>query len=73
MFDCDGFSFDLHTRDHVKLLELLISFGVKLPGIRGILPNLIDYLVKHLFEHVKHVFDRVKLRRARVVLKFRAS
>ena len=61
MLDCDGFSFDLHTRDHVKL-----------PGIRGILPNLIDYLVKHLFEHVKHVFDHVKLRRARVVLKFRA-
>ena len=40
MFDCVGFSFDLHNRDHVKALELLISFRFKLPCIRGILTSL---------------------------------
>jgi len=39
MFDCLGFSFDLHNRDHVKPLELLISFCFKLPGIRRILDD----------------------------------
>jgi hypothetical protein len=61
MFDCVAFSFDLHNRDHVKALALLISFRFKLPGIREILLNLID-------DHVKHVFEHVKLRRTRVVL-----
>jgi len=62
MSDCVGFSFDLHNRDHVKALELLISFRFKLPGIRGILPNLIDDQVKHVFTHVKLRHDHVKLR-----------
>ena len=60
-FDSPRFVFDLHNRDHVKALALLISFRFKLPGIREILLNLID-------DHVKHVFEHVKLRRDRVVL-----
>jgi hypothetical protein len=63
MFDCVGFSFDLQNRDHVKALELLISFRFKLPCIRGILPNLIDDHVKHVFGHVKLRRDHVKRRR----------
>jgi hypothetical protein len=55
MFDCVGFSFDLHNCDHVKVLELLSSFCFKLPGIRVILPNLI-------VDQIKQVFDQVKLR-----------
>ena len=54
MFDCPAFGFDLHNRDHVKPLELLISFCFKLPGIRLKLLNLIDDHVKHVVEHVKH-------------------
>ena len=53
MFDCLGFSFDLHNRDHVKPLELLISFCFKLPGIRRILDD-----------HVKLRRDRVMLGRS---------
>jgi len=59
MFDGVAFSFDLHNRDHVKPLELLISLCFKLSSIRGILLNLID-------DHVKHVFEHVKPRRAHV-------
>jgi hypothetical protein len=62
MFDCVVLSFDLHNRDHVKALELLINFRFKLPGIRGILPSLVDDHVKHVFEHVKLRRDHVKLR-----------
>ena len=62
MFDCVAFSFDLHNRDHVKPLELLISFRFKLSSIRRILLNLIDDHVKHVFEHVKLRRDHVKLR-----------
>ena len=62
MFDCVVLSFDLHNRDHVKALELLISFRFKLPSIRGILPSLIDDHVKHVFEHVKLEGDHVKRR-----------
>jgi hypothetical protein len=40
-----------------------ISFRFKLAGIRGMLPNLIDDYVKHVFEHVKLRRDHVKLRR----------
>jgi len=53
MFDFVAFSFDLHNRNHVKPLELLLSFCFKLPSIRGLLLNLIDDHVKHVFEHVK--------------------
>jgi hypothetical protein len=63
MFDCGAFSLDLHNRDHVKALELLISFRFKLHGMRGILPNLIDDQVKQVFEHVKLRRVHVKLRR----------
>jgi len=61
MFDCVAFSFDLRNRDHVKPLELLISFRFKLLNIRGILLNLVDDHVKHVFEHVKRRRDHVKL------------
>ena len=61
MFDCMAFSFDLHKRDRVKPLELLISFRVKLSGIRRILLNLIDDHVKHVFEHIKLRCDHVNL------------
>lgn len=61
MLDCPGFSFDLHNRDHVMLVRLLVSFRLELPGIRRILLNLIDDHVKHGFEHVKLRRDRVKL------------
>ena len=56
-------SFDVHNHDHVKPLELLISFCFKLPGIRRILLNLINDHVKHESEHVKLRRDHVKLRR----------
>ena len=62
MFDCAALSLDLHNRDHVKALALLISFRFKLPSIRGILLNLVDDHVKHVFEHVKLRSDHVKLR-----------
>ena len=64
MAGCSLKSFPLrgHNRDHVKALELLISFRFKFPGIRGILPDLIDDHVKHVFEHVKLRRDHVKLR-----------
>ena len=62
MFDWVALGFDLHNRDHVKALPLLISFRFKLPSIRGILLNLIDDHVKHVFEHVKLRRDHVKLR-----------
>jgi hypothetical protein len=61
MFDCVALSLDLHNRDHVKALELLISFRFRLPGIRRILLNLVDDHVKHVFEHVKLRGDHVKL------------
>ena len=61
MFDCVAFSFDLHDSKHVKPSELLISFCFKLSSIRGILLNIID-------DHVKHVFEHVKLKRDRVVI-----
>ena len=63
MFDCVAFSLALQNRDHVKALQLLSRFRFKLPGIRGILPNLIDDQVKHVFEHVKLRRDRVVLSR----------
>ena len=63
MFDCVGFSLDLQNREHVKPLELLMSFRFQLPSIRRILLNLIDHHVKHVFEHVKLRRDHVKLRR----------
>jgi hypothetical protein len=37
-----GLSFDLQNRDHVKPVELLVSFHFELSSIRGILPDLID-------------------------------
>jgi hypothetical protein len=61
MFDCVAFSLDLQNRDHVKALQLLSRFRFKLPGICGILPNLIDDQVKHVFEHVKLRRDHVRL------------
>ena len=61
MFDCVAFSLDLQNRDHVQALQLLIRFRLELPGIRGILPNLIDDQVKHVFEHVKLRRDHVRL------------
>ena len=68
MLDCPAFGFDLHNRDHVMLVRLLVSFRLELPGIRRILLNLIDYHVKHGFEHVKLRRDHVKLRREHVKL-----
>ena len=62
LFDYVAFNLNLQNRDHVKALQLLIRFRFKLPGIRGILPNLIDDQVKHVFEHVKLRRDHVKLR-----------
>jgi hypothetical protein len=53
MFDCVAFIIDLHNRDHVKALELLISFRFELPGIRRILPNIIDDQIKPVFEHLR--------------------
>jgi len=61
MLDCPAFGFDLHNRDHVRLVRLLLSFRLELPGIRRILLNLIDDHVKHVFEHVKLKRDHVKL------------
>ena len=61
MLDCPEFGFDLHNRDHVKLVRLLVSFRLALRSIRRILLNLIDDHVKHVFEHVKLRRDHVKL------------
>jgi len=44
---------DLHDRDHVKLLEKLASFRLKLPSLRRILPSVVDDHVKHDSDHVK--------------------
>jgi hypothetical protein len=46
MRDCPAFGFDLHNRDHVRLVRLLLSFRLELPCIRRILLNLIDDHVK---------------------------
>ena len=48
-----GAGFDLHTRDHVKPLSLLISFHFKLAAFEDSLLDLIEDHVKHVFEHVK--------------------
>ena len=53
MLDLSALSLDLHSRDHVMQRALRNRFGFKLPGIRRILPNLVDDHVKHGFEHVK--------------------
>jgi hypothetical protein len=45
--------FDLHNRDHVRLVRPLLSFRLDLPGIRRILLNLTDDHVKRVFEHVE--------------------
>ena len=61
MLDCPAFGFDLHNRDHVRLVRLLLSFRLDLPGIRRILLSLIDDHVKRVFEHIKLSGDHVKL------------
>ena len=60
-FDSPRFVFDLHNRDHVRLVRLPLSFRLDLPVIRRILLNLIDDHVKRVFEHVKLSSDHVKL------------
>ena len=62
MFDCVAFSLDLYHCDHVKRLELLITFRFKLSRIRAMLPNLIEDHVKHVLEHIMQRRDHVKLR-----------
>lgn len=52
-FDWAASILDLHGRDHVMQRALRITFGFKLPGIRELLPNLLDDHVKHGFEHVE--------------------
>ena len=66
MFDLSAPSLDLQNRGHVKQLALRNTFGFKLPGIRRILPSLLDGHVKHGFEHVKLKRDRVVHRRGHV-------
>jgi len=55
MHDMSAAGLDLQNPDHVRLFEKLASFRFKLPGIRRILPSLVD-------DHVKHGSDHVKLR-----------
>lgn len=37
MHDCLAFHFALHSLDRIKRIELLISFGLKLPCLRRLL------------------------------------
>ena len=61
LLGCPAFGFELLNGDHVRLVRLLLSFRLELPGIRRILIKLIDDQVKHVFEHVKLKRDHVKL------------
>ena len=47
MHGCAAFGPDLHGRDRVRLLEMLISFRFKLSSIQGILPCIFEDHVKH--------------------------
>jgi len=61
MFEGTARDPDLPDRNHVKWLELLISFRFELSSIRGILPNRVHDHVIHVYEHIKLKRDHVKL------------
>ena len=62
MFRRVAFSFDSHNSDHVKPLGLLINLHFKLSSTRGLLADLSESHVRHVFDHVKLRLDHVRLR-----------
>jgi hypothetical protein len=61
VFDCPAYDLDVHDDDHSRRFKHADLLSVKLPGIRRILPNLVDDHVKHYLKHFMLRCDHVKL------------